>query len=46
MIISLFIQIKKELSFYIFYMEGQAGFEPAMRELQSLALPLGYSPMH
>jgi hypothetical protein len=26
-------------------MEGAPGFEPGMRDLQSLALPLGYAPV-
>ena len=29
----------------IYYMEEPAGFEPAIRELQSHALPLGYGSM-
>ena len=40
---------KKSLIFYIkpnLMMEGPSGFEPEVRELQSLALPLGYRPIY
>ena len=36
--------IKFEMVRTDFSMEGPTGFEPALRELQSRALPLGYEP--